>query len=107
MSQPPKRLLSPDATGTTDPRPTKKRSRKRLVTTSSQADDVVRAVSVRVKTNTGRVSMRKLKGTTRDSQKSDQDNPGAIPAAADVTHLQGGCWQAPFVPFSLEIVDTL
>lgn len=99
MSQPPKRLPSPDVAGTTNP--TKKRSRKDPVNNSGQADDVVRSTSVRVKMNTGRISMRKLKGTARDSQKLSQNDPGTIPAAPDVAHRQGRRLLSPSIWISL------
>lgn len=83
MSQPPKRLPSPDVAGNMDPRPLRKRSRKHLV--HSEADDVVRATSIRVKTNTGRVSMRRLKGTTRDVQNADHPGLSTVSAAPGLT----------------------
>lgn len=74
----------------------KKRSRKHLASDSSHVGDVVNATSVRVKTSSGRVSMRKLKGTARGSQKSSQVGPSTIQAAPGVADLQGR--QRPFSP---------
>lgn len=80
MSQTPKRQLSPDADGSSsiDHRPTRKRSRKHLANDPNQTGNRISATSVRVKTNTGRVSVRKTKAVIPDSR------VGSTPAAPDV-----------------------
>jgi hypothetical protein len=87
MSHTPKRQPSPDeASSSIDTRPTKKRSRKRLAVAASDpthAGAKIRTTSVRVKTNTGHVSVRKTKSTLRDLR------PDATPATADVAPLEG------------------
>lgn len=72
MSQTPKRQPSPDgdSSGSLDPRPTKKRPQvhRRLVNDSGPVHNMIPSTSVRVKTDSGRVSFRKTRGSLRESQ---------------------------------------
>lgn len=79
MSHAPKRSPSPGPSGA-DSRPSKKekRLRPRLVTHPHQAGNIVHATTLRVKKNSGRVSV-KRKNALRDSQMQDVDNAYATP----------------------------
>jgi hypothetical protein len=84
MSLTPKRQQSPDdASGSIDRGPTKKRPRKRLVNDPTHAGSKIRTTSVRVKTNTGHVSVRKTKSVLHGPR------PDATPATTDVAPLEG------------------